>query len=98
MKKHLTEEQTDQLREALRGHDLEVIILLALVTGMRRDELLRLKWQDIDLEKRELRVLDAKTKRSYLLIHVPAGMTEALKQHRMRQMEARLEAGTAWQN
>ena len=50
MHKHLTEEQARKLREALRGHPLEAIITLALVTGMRRDELLRLKWQDLDLE------------------------------------------------
>ncbi len=45
MKNHLTDEQADQLLEALRGHDLEAIITLALVTGMRRDELLKLQWQ-----------------------------------------------------
>ena len=95
MKKHLTEEQARKLLEALRGHHLEAIIMLALVTGLRRDELLRLKWQDIDLEKREVRVRNTKTKSSDRMIHFPTGVTEVLKQHRIRQMQARLEAGPA---
>jgi integrase len=95
MKNHLTEEQARKLLEALPGHPLEAIIMLALVTGLRRDELLRLKWQDVDLEKREVRVRNTKTKSSDRMIHLPEGVTEVLKQHRIRQMEARLEAGTA---
>ncbi len=95
---HLTEEQARKLREALRGHQLEAMITLALVTGMRRDELLRLEWRDIDLEKREVRVRNSKTKSSDWMIHFPEGVTEMLKQHRIRQTEARLEAGLAWQN
>ncbi len=98
MKNHLTDEQTDQLLEALRGHDLEAIITLALVTGMRRDELLELQWQDVDLEKRELRVRNTKTKSSQRMIHLTQGVAEALRQHQMRQMDARWEAGTASQN
>jgi integrase len=98
MKTHLTKEQVDQLLEALRGHPLEAIITLALVTGMRRDELLRLKWQEIDLEKGEVRVLNTKTKSGSRLNHVPQWVTEMLKQHRMRQMQARLAAGPVWQN
>ncbi len=98
MKNHLTDEQADQLLEALRGHDLEAIITLALVTGMRRDELLKLQWQDVDLEKRELRVLHTKTQSSHRMIHLTEGVAEVLRQHQMRQMDARWEAGTAWQN
>lgn len=55
---------TCKLREALRGQPLEAIITVALVRGMRRDELLRLRWREIDLEKRELRVRDTKTQSS----------------------------------
>lgn len=98
MNTHLTEEQTRQLREALRGHDLEAILTLALVTGMRRDELLHVKWQDLDLEKRELRVLNSKTKSGDRMIHLPEDITEVLQQHRMCGREARLEAGAAWED
>src|SRR5581483_4755575 len=96
MNTHLTEEQAQKLREVLQGHPLEAIITLALVTGMRREELLHMTWQDIDLEKQELRVLDSKTKRSYRMVSIPEDVAEKLKQHAVRQVEARLEAGTAW--
>jgi integrase len=95
MKNHLTEEQARKLLEALPGHPLEAIIMLALVTGLRRDELLRLTWQDLDLEKREMRVRNTKTKSSDRMICLPEGVTEVLKQHRIRQMEAQVEASTA---
>jgi integrase len=37
--------------EALRGSYLFPIVSLALSTGMRRGELLALRWQDVDLTK-----------------------------------------------
>lgn len=91
MHKYLTEEQARKLREALRGHQLEAIITLALVTGMRRDELLSLQWQDLDLERRELRVLDSKTKSSHRMIDLPQDVTEMLKQHRLAQTVPHLD-------
>ncbi len=91
MKKHLTEEQARKLLEALPGHPLEAIIMLALVTGLRRDELLGLKWQGLDLEKREVRVRNTKTQSSDRMIHLPTGVTEVLEQHRIRQMEEQAE-------
>jgi len=95
MQTHLTEEHIRKLRETLQGHPLEVILTLALVTGMRRDELLHLQWQDIDLEKGELRVLNSKTQSGRQLIRVSQELTEMLKQHRTRRVQARLQADTA---
>jgi integrase len=96
MENVLTKEQGQQLREVLRGHEREALITLALVTGMRRDELLRLQWQDINLEKRELRVQSTKTKSICRIIHCSESLTELLKQHRLRQSAALSEADQAW--
>jgi integrase len=52
----LSIEQIHQLLAAACGHRQEALIILALATGMRRGELLALKWQDLDLEKRILQV------------------------------------------
>jgi len=52
----LSIEQIQQLLTATSGHRQEALIILALATGMRRGELLALKWQDIDLEKRILQI------------------------------------------
>jgi integrase len=98
MENHLTQEHARMLLEAVRGDRLEAIITLALMTGLRRDELLGLQWQAVDLEKRELLVLNTKTQSGSRKIRVPEEVTEVLRQHHLRQAEDRLEAGVAWQN
>jgi integrase len=40
----------------VEGHRFEALFKLALATGMRRGELLGLKWQDIDFERGMLQV------------------------------------------
>jgi integrase len=54
--KPLTLEQVQRLLAAVEGHRLAALFKLALATGMRRGELLGLKWQDIDLAKGTLQV------------------------------------------
>src|SRR5436305_8536746 len=95
---HLTEEQVKKLRDRLKGHHLEAIITLDLVTGMRRDELLSLRWQDVNLEKGDLRIQNTKAKKSDRVIHIPEDVTEMLKQHHLHQMETQGKAGLAWAN
>jgi integrase len=83
--------------------------VLALTTGLRRGELLGLKWADIDLENTTLSVnrsMDTlygppeekapkrqSSRRTVLL--VPEAVA-ALRLHRRRQAEERLAAGPAW--
>jgi integrase len=52
----LTLEQIQKLLSAVEGHRLEALFKLALATGMRRGEIMGLKWQDIDFEKGKLQV------------------------------------------
>ena len=40
----------------LEGHALHPIVALALATGMRRGELLALRWEDVDLDGGTVRV------------------------------------------
>jgi integrase len=54
--KPLNIQQIRQLLQSLHGHHSEALIILAIATGMRRGELLGLKWQDIDLERGVLQV------------------------------------------
>src|SRR5258706_6888759 len=44
----LTLHQAQQLLETAKGHRLEAIFALAITTGMRKGELLALRWQDVD--------------------------------------------------
>ncbi len=107
----LTKEQAQQLLRTARGHRLEALFTVALATGMRRGELLGLRWQDVNFEDRSLHVRrtvdrigkngivvsNPKTSKSRRKVMLPNFVIDVLKQHRSRQLEARLRAGTTWQ-
>ena len=106
----LTPVQAQRLLDAARGHRLEAMLTLALATGMRRGELLALRWQDIDLTNKRLlvqrsvsrlpggyRVSEPKTASSKRSITLPPFVIEALGQHRVRQLETKLKVGPAWE-
>jgi integrase len=90
--------------------DLEAFWRLALTTGMRRGELLGVKWSDIDLESGSLSVRrslsrgessrlvegEPKTQAGRRRISLSASVVESLRRHRVRQLEYRLQAGVAY--
>jgi integrase len=112
----LSIQQIQQFLAVARGHRQEALFILALATGMRRGELLALKWQDLDLEQGTVQVrriltripsklpgrgyeeAEPKTDKGRRSIALPSFAAEALKQHHLRQLEARLKAGPAWQD
>lgn len=52
----LSPEEARRLIEVLRGREYELPILVGMFCGLRPTEYLGLRWQDIDLERQELRV------------------------------------------
>lgn len=52
-------EQVNQIISAARGTDIEIPILLAICLGLRRSEILALKWDDIDFDKRTVTISKA---------------------------------------
>ena len=91
----------------LRGRSIYPVVVLALATGMRRGELLGLRWADVDLDGAKLRVERSleettagglrfkapKTKRGRRLITLPPRTVELLRAHRKQQLELRLALG-----
>jgi integrase len=55
----LTVEESAILLEAIRGKPLYWPVLLALATGMRRGEILALRWKNVDFEKKTVRVVES---------------------------------------
>lgn len=107
----LTAEQIVRVLEAARGTYLYIPILLATATGMRRGEILALRWQDVDLAAGTISVVrsleqtkaglsfkEPKTARSRRVVVLPTFAVEALRKHRIRQVEQRLQVGPAWQD
>jgi integrase len=103
----LQPDQARELLERLRGHPLYMLAALALHTGARRNELLALRWRDVDLETRQLRIETAleqtraygirvkapKTPKGRRTITLPAAAVEALRAHWRAQQEQRLALG-----
>jgi integrase len=54
--KPLTEAQARRLIDAMKGHRLEALYRIALSLGLRRGEILGLLWDDVDLDKKVLRI------------------------------------------
>lgn len=108
--KPLTKEQAQLLLDTSKGDTLEALWVLALTTGMRRGEVLALKWQDINFEQGMLQVRriftrvkgdryiesEPKTEKSRRSIMLTSVTVETLKRHRIHQLEAKLQAGPAW--
>ncbi len=61
----LNEEQIQQFLKAAAGHRLEALFVLSLASGMRKAELMALKWQDINFSAGTLQV-------RRVLTHMPA--------------------------
>src|SRR5262245_25572164 len=95
------------LLERLRGQPLYLIASLALGTGMRRNELLGLRWGDVDVDAGRLTIEQAleetathgirikapKTRHGRRTISLPAHLVTELRQHWRQQQEQRLGLG-----
>lgn len=101
--------QIQSFLAALEGHRWEGPIRLSTLYGLRRSELLALKWDDIDVEARTVRIDEAlievegrpvftegKNERSRRTFGVDSGTAARLEVHRLRQLEERLLAGPDW--
>jgi integrase len=106
-----TAEQVTKFLASVQGKPLHPAFLTLATTGLRRSELLGLRWADIDLEAGTLAVrqvvsldrykpflAEPKTPRSRRVIALDPGTVKTLKSHRKVQNEGRLLAGQTWQD
>lgn len=61
-KKFFRPEELLEVLESVRGTQLEVPVFLASYLGLRRGEVLGLKWEAVDLEKRVIHIANTRTK------------------------------------
>ncbi len=104
----MTPTEVAALLSAATRDRLEALYVAAVHTGLRRGELLGLKWTDVDLDAGTLSVqrsLDKdgtfnppKRKNSRRTITLTARAAEALRDHRARQNEERLRLGSLWED
>lgn len=107
----LTIEQLKIFLNFAVGHRFYVPFMLECFTGLRRGELLGLKWQDLDLVKKTVTVKhslirtrqglifsEPKTAKSRRTIPIPEEIITTLKSHKAKQNEDKLLAGKAYDN
>ena len=106
-----TLEQAQRFLAAVGDHRLAAAFQLNLVTGLRRGELLAVRWSDIDLRARELTVhqqlaiernkpvlKQLKTESADRVVTFGASTSAALIQHRKEQDAERRLAGDEWED
>jgi len=107
----LTLDQASHLLAATQDSEMRVLLMLAVTTGLRLGELLALKWQDVDLIGRSLRVrrslaflkgrslveVEPKTVHSRRKITLPQFVVDALEKHQIYQQQIIVMAGDTWQ-
>jgi integrase len=104
----LSPDQVKALPHLLHDHDLlQPVAITALHTGLRRGELLALRWGAVDLERGTLRVVQSleqlqdgtlrfkvpKTRAGRRDISLPTIVIDTLRDHRRQQLELRLQLG-----
>lgn len=106
----LTLDEVRRLLDAARGTRFEAAFVIAVVTGVRLGELLALRWDDLDLGAEptlrvrgslqrvngKLQILEPKTAQSVRDVAIGRRGADALRAHRVRQVEERLAIGTSW--
>ncbi|MGW2258737.1 tyrosine-type recombinase/integrase [Streptomyces sp. NPDC001780] len=105
----LTAKEGRQLLAAARDNRLWAVYELAVRVGLRRGELLGLRWSDVDLHEGvltvrqalqrvggELLIVAPKTQRSARRVALPAECVTALRAQRAQQIADRKAAGASW--
>jgi integrase len=105
----LDEHQALALIEHARETRLYVPVLLATLTGMRRGEILAVRWSDVDLEastltvrrsleetRAGLRFKEPKSRSAIRTLDLPPLLVDALRSHRAQQAKQRLALGRVW--
>src|SRR5262249_36659146 len=101
----LTVDQSSRLLEAIRHHRVYWPVLIALATGMRRGEILALRWHHVDFARGSIRISESleKTKAGLRFkppkngkaraVTVPAFALDELRRLKREQAEALLKLG-----
>ena len=104
-----TVEEVRTFLNVMTGHRIGAAYMLAATTGMRRGEVLGLRWQDIDFEARRLRIYQTivlvnyeltvsapKTPRSRRSVALDPATVEVLREHKAQQEKEKALLGPGY--
>ncbi len=108
-----TQEEVNKFMGSLKSKNHAIPIILALATGMRRGEILGLKWSQVDFENKKISVFNQlkkddggkwiispqlKTSTSYRTIDIDHNTVELLKEHLRQQDKDKMKCGPDYHN
>lgn len=92
----LTEAEIRKLLAAAAGTRFDRPIRFTLATGVREGEMLALRWSDIDVKGRVIKLRGTTSAKSRRSIEISQLVVELLEGHRKAQNEVRLKLGPTW--
>ena len=105
----LDDKQTEELIRKAQNTDIYIPIMLAIYTGARRGEVLGLNWNNVDLEKGTIKIVDnlcttqngliikqPKTNSGIRTIAISASLVKILKKHKLDQMKNKIRLGASY--
>ena len=103
--------QTQELIKVAKNCDIYIPIMIAIYTGARRGEILALNWNNVNLEKGYIRIIqnlcatkkgliikEPKTKSGIRTIAISKELIKVLKQHKINQIKNKLQLGQLYQD
>ena len=102
-----THEQTTRFLESIQAHRLYAAFYLLIATGLRRGELLGLRWEDVQgdtlnieqslvVVKNKAQFSTPKTERGIRRVAISPDVIEVLEEHRARQAQEKETLGESW--
>lgn len=106
---YYTVEQLKKLFEVVKGDRLEIVVKLAGMLGLRREEIAALKWKNVDFDSKKIAIVEARTQAgksivekdtkndsSYRTLHAPEGIMSLLFSIKAKQEEDKGLLGTSY--
>ena len=107
----LTDEQTKKLLEIAKKTDIYIPVAIAVYTGARRGEILGLRWDNVNLDKGYVKIVDnlcstnngviikqPKTNNGIRTIAISKNLINILKKHTITQLENKMLFGNCYQD
>lgn len=94
--RHFSPEEARRFIECAKDEPYGLFFIILLLTGLRKTELRDVTWEDVDLDKRQIRVRGTKTRGSLRSVPLMPELVTLLRAHKPQQQREFLLLGWEW--